>query len=341
MKPVIDISEFQNGYWDYAKAAQDISYAIIRVGGTGYGESHYLYEDGLFEKHYAGFKAAGVKLGYYFLAGAMDKAGVDKEVALVKKCLANKEVDYPIYYDVEIEAWQGEHGLLSKEKRTELALYFCEQIEKLGYKAGLYTGISFWAYEKIDVQKFEKYSIWIAQYNSFCQYPYPYDLWQYGSGKVSGYADSIDMNQIIEREVEEPVAPSTPEPEPVPEPEPEPAPFTDNYYIVQSGDTLSGIAAKYGTTYTELAEINGISNPNLIYVGQKILLPGAKVEEPVEEKPVEEPKEDYITYTVEPGDTVSGIASRYGTTINQIVTDNNLYNPNIIFVGQKLKVKVK
>ena len=42
------------------------------------------------------------------------------------------------------------------------------------------------------------------------------------------------------------------------------------YYTVQSGDTLSGIAAKYGTSYQHLARINGIENPNLIYVGQKI-----------------------------------------------------------------------
>lgn len=41
-------------------------------------------------------------------------------------------------------------------------------------------------------------------------------------------------------------------------------------YTVKSGDTLSGIAAKYGTTYQKLAKLNGISNPNLIYVGQKI-----------------------------------------------------------------------
>ena len=42
------------------------------------------------------------------------------------------------------------------------------------------------------------------------------------------------------------------------------------YYVVKRGDTLSGIASKYGTTYQRLAQINGIANPNRIYVGQKI-----------------------------------------------------------------------
>lgn len=42
------------------------------------------------------------------------------------------------------------------------------------------------------------------------------------------------------------------------------------YYTVQSGDTLSNIASKYGTTYQKIAQLNGMSNPNLIYVGQKL-----------------------------------------------------------------------
>ena len=42
------------------------------------------------------------------------------------------------------------------------------------------------------------------------------------------------------------------------------------YYTVQSGDTLSGIAAKYGTSYQKVAQLNGISNPNVIYVGQRL-----------------------------------------------------------------------
>jgi len=45
---------------------------------------------------------------------------------------------------------------------------------------------------------------------------------------------------------------------------------SSQYYTVQSGDTLSGIAAKYGTTYQNLAQMNGISNPDIIYAGQKI-----------------------------------------------------------------------
>lgn len=50
---------------------------------------------------------------------------------------------------------------------------------------------------------------------------------------------------------------------------------TDEIYVVKSGDTLSGIAAKYGTTYQKLAAYNNIANPNVITVGQKIKIPKA------------------------------------------------------------------
>lgn len=56
---------------------------------------------------------------------------------------------------------------------------------------------------------------------------------------------------------------------------PTPKPSEDNVYTVVKGDTLSGIASKYGTTYQKLAEYNGISNPNLIIVGQKIRIPNS------------------------------------------------------------------
>ena len=78
-------------------------------------------------------------------------------------------------------------------------------------------------------------------------------------------------------------------------------------YTVQAGDTLSGIASKYGTTYQELARINNIANPNVIYPGQVIKINGGTVEK---------------TYTVKSGDTLSGIANKYGTTWQNIYNNN-------------------
>ena len=97
-------------------------------------------------------------------------------------------------------------------------------------------------------------------------------------------------------------------------------------YIVKSGDTLSGIASKYGTTYQELARINNIANPNVIYPGQVIKINGGTVEK---------------IYTVKSGDTLSGIANKYGTTWQNIYNNNRDIigsNPNLIKPGQILKV---
>lgn len=96
-----------------------------------------------------------------------------------------------------------------------------------------------------------------------------------------------------------------------------------NTYFVQNGDTLSGIAAKFGTTYQTLAQINGITNPNIIGVGQKIVLPG---------------NGQSSAYTVQAGDTLSGIAASHGTTWQALAQKNHIGNPNMIFVGQTIRI---
>lgn len=99
----------------------------------------------------------------------------------------------------------------------------------------------------------------------------------------------------------------------------------DTTYTVKSGDTLSEIAMKYGTTYQELARINNIANPNVIYPGQVIKINGTAE----------------TTYTVKSGDTLSGIANKYGTTWQKLYEKNKSVignNPNLIKPGQVLKI---
>lgn len=109
--------------------------------------------------------------------------------------------------------------------------------------------------------------------------------------------------------------------------EPIPKPSGDDViYTVKKGDTLSGIASKYNTTYQKLAEYNNISNPNLIRVGQKIRIPNAGGGSSV------------IEYIVKKGDTLSAIGNKYGVNYRKIAKDNNIANPNLIYIGQKLKI---
>src|SRR4051812_5403854 len=108
-------------------------------------------------------------------------------------------------------------------------------------------------------------------------------------------------------------------------------------YTVRSGDTLSGIAARYGTSVAALASRNGISNPNMIYVGQRLVV-GGSAPSPGATTPTAPPASGSSTYSVRPGDTLSGIASRYGTTVSTLASLNGISNPNLIYVGQTLRL---
>lgn len=105
---------------------------------------------------------------------------------------------------------------------------------------------------------------------------------------------------------------------------PEPAPTPGQTYIVQRGDTLRILAARFDTTVDVLLKLNpSITDPNRIYVGQKLVLP-ASVE----------------IYTVVRGDTLREIASRFNTTIARLLELNpSIKDADLIYVGQILRIK--
>lgn len=109
----------------------------------------------------------------------------------------------------------------------------------------------------------------------------------------------------------------------------------ESTYTVKPGDTLSAIAKKYGTTYQELAKINGIANPNLIHPGQVLKVNGTKPDS------FEEKTGLSNTYIVKPGDTLSSIALKFNKNWKTIYLHNKSVigsNPNLIKPGQVLKI---
>jgi LysM repeat protein len=103
-------------------------------------------------------------------------------------------------------------------------------------------------------------------------------------------------------------------------------PSQTSTYVVQSGDTLSGIAARFETSLQELVEINHIKNSNLIYVGQTLNITGSG-------------PTGQMGYRIKPGDTLSQIAKDFKTTVNQLQAWNHITNPNLIKAGQRIRVK--
>jgi len=98
---------------------------------------------------------------------------------------------------------------------------------------------------------------------------------------------------------------------------------------VRYGDNLTRIAVYYGTTVWAIAQVNGIWNPNLIYVGQVLLIPAYSP------SPAPWP----TVYMVRPGDTLTAIAWSFRTTVWTIAQANGIWNPNLIFVGQTLYIR--
>lgn len=100
---------------------------------------------------------------------------------------------------------------------------------------------------------------------------------------------------------------------------------TGQTHVVQYGENLSGIATQYGTTWQELARVNALSNPDIIYSGQTLNVTGGQS---VSASGV---------CVVEYGDTLSEIASQFGTTVERLVSVNGIINPDYIYAGQVLK----
>lgn len=113
---------------------------------------------------------------------------------------------------------------------------------------------------------------------------------------------------------------------------PTPKPSVTTYKI-KAGDTLSDIAKKFGTTVAALEKLNGISDPNKIYTGEVIKVPGQVA--PVAPVKPSAP----TTYTVKSGDTLSDIAGKFNTTVVALKKLNRLPDEDKIFPGQVLKLK--
>jgi LysM repeat protein len=120
-------------------------------------------------------------------------------------------------------------------------------------------------------------------------------------------------------------------------------PPAGNVYVIQRGDTLGRIAARFNTTTATLAQLNGITNPNTIYAGQRLIIPvagqdgsvGVPQPPPAPTAAPSAPAEPK-TYVVQPGDTLFKIAVRNHVTVAAIAQANGIRNTNLVYVGQRL-----
>ncbi len=116
----------------------------------------------------------------------------------------------------------------------------------------------------------------------------------------------------------------------------------EQLYVVVRGDSLSRISAQFRVPVSTIAARNGILNVNLIFIGQRIIIPspGSTPPTATQPGPTQPPPTPggTITYVVVPGDTLGAIARRFGTTVSAIAQLNGIVNPNLIRVGQVLLI---
>ena len=274
----IDVSRWQ-GDIDWAKVAADgVKFAMVRLGygdndGTGCGV------DMCFHKNVEGALANGIAVGCYFYSYGTTVKKVEEEAAFVLKTLDpyKGRILYPIAYDLEDKTQAG----LGGDTLTKMVIAFCSAIEKGGYYACLYSNPD-WLTHRLNVEALARFDLWLALWAEAPNYKKrSFGMWQSGIGQVKGISGGVDMDtSFVDYEAlikERKLNGYTGE---KPAPTPAKPTTTEKVYIVKSGDTLSGIAEKYGTTYQALAEYNNIPNPNIITTGQKIKIPGTAPKAP-------------------------------------------------------------
>ena len=190
----IDISS-HNTINDYSLAAKSINFAIIR---SGFGNS-ISQIDSKFKQHIEGFIKAGLtNIGIYHFsyARSVEEAKIEANVCLeiIKKY--KDKINMFVAYDWEYDSYNYcvSNGVKpTKTLITNMANAFCKVIKDAGYIPAVYTNLDY-ATSKFNMNAIP-YDIWMAQYNTTCNYQGKYVMWQYSSsGKISGISGSCDVN---------------------------------------------------------------------------------------------------------------------------------------------------
>lgn len=200
----VDVSEHQGDIdWQAVRGA-GVEFAILRVGYRGMTEGG-LNVDATFEQNYQGAVDAGLQVGVYFFSQAVSEEEAREEANFVLQTLNGRELAYPVVFDWETPIPSEELPAedlraydISGEEVTRFALAFCQQMEKNGYTACVYTNKTM-AYNTFNLEELKDYALWYAEYQPAPSLYYGFRLWQYSaSGTVPGISGSVDLNLCFE-----------------------------------------------------------------------------------------------------------------------------------------------
>ncbi len=305
---VIDISHWQGNINFNEVKASGIEGVIIKAGGSDAG----FYTDSQFESNYTKAINAGLQVGAYYFVGKnclSYEDGIADSVRFMN-IIKDKKFDLPVYMDVEAQA-QGQ-----KEKVTDSIIGFCNELEKNNYYVGVYASDISGFKDKIDLSRIDGvYTLWVARYGSKPTYVTNYDIWQYAdNGKVNGINGNVDMDEC----------------------------YTDFPSIIINGG-FNGYNGSQPTPVQPTKSVDELAKEVLEGKwgnGQerKDRLTQAGYDYNAVQNRVNELSgaTTRVTYTVQAGDTLSGIAQKYNTTWQELARKNNIANPNLIFPNQQI-----
>ena len=319
----IDVSNWQ-GYIDYSSVRESgIEVVYIKASqGTN-------IKDAYFDINYENAKANGLKVGFYHFLTATNTEEAEQEARFFASVISGKTPDCKLVMDYET------FGGVGVQESNEIAQVFLETTRRLTNKdIIIYSDLSN-SQSRFSSELAENYELWLAYYSGEERLREIETRWnnyiglQYSDrGRINGISGAVDLDRFseeifLDETSEVPVIEN-----------PAGTINTETItYTVQRGDTLWAIARRYGTTVGEIAEINNISNPNLIYPGQELRIPTNSTTEGEETRGTGD-----IIYTVQRGDTLSKIAREYNVTVAHIVELNDITNPNLIYPGEKLRI---
>lgn len=196
----VDVSHHQ-GNIDFSKVkAAGFDFVILRIGYRGYGKAGTINADKKFSEYYKQAKAAGLDVGVYFFAQAINETEAEEEADFVINTLKGIEIDLPVVYDPEsILDDVARTDNVSGEQFTRNTLCFCQKISDAGYEPMVYSNMLWEAFE-FDMTKISNYPIWYADYEALPQTPYAFTFWQYSNeGKVDGVSGAVDVDIELTR----------------------------------------------------------------------------------------------------------------------------------------------
>lgn len=309
----IDVSQWQGdiNYQEVAEDGIDVVYMKATEGTS--------YIDPYFETNYENAKQNGLKVGFYHYVLARTVEEAQDEAQFFASTISGKSPDCRLAMDFE------SFGNLNNTQINQISEAFLERLQELTGKEVVIYSDTFNARNTFSLSLASKYPLWIAEYGVTVPGNSNWEEWvgfQYSNmGEIAGIDGYVDRDQYTDGIF---LSDTSNSPENIDPPE---SSDSGSTYVVQRGDTLSSIAMRFGTSVQTLANLNDIQNPNLIYVGQTLTIPG-----------VNTTTREEITYVVRPGDTLSEIALRYGVSVSQLAGINNIQNPNLIYPGQVLRI---